>query len=269
MTPYSESEQIGKLKRRLKLERAVLGTLVVLLALGYLLPFGEETPPAPKRAPGTPPVRFAILADGKVVAGTGSEKDARAALDEVKAHYASLVKEISEEPRFKQKVEVARRPVPDALFRATPKEVAELLSAPTASGVHVVESGDTAWKIAHKAGVRVEELEAWNPGARLAHLSIGDRIRLSKAEGAGGLTVVTKEVSRDQQRVRPRVERQRSPNMYEGKQMVLSPGASGLREVTQARVYENGLLVKSETESEKQIRAPKIRRVVVGTKPRP
>jgi LysM repeat protein len=56
----------------------------------------------------------------------------------------------------------------------------------TSSGSLTVRAGDTLSSIAHRHGVRVDDLLRWNGLSRTATLRLGQRLRLSDSEHALG-----------------------------------------------------------------------------------
>lgn len=269
MTEANESALLDGLRRRLWVERAVFTTLLLILAAGYLIPAGDEGSSAAPSAARPDPERAAIIVDGRVLAAADSEAEARAALDRVKAHYAADVANLAEEPQFREDVKIALRPVPRKLYRSEPEEVAELLLSQGSARTHTVGPGDTAWKVAQRAGLTLERLAALNPGRNLDRLAIGDTLRLGPGSAEAGLTVVTRELRTVRQSVPPPVIRVTSRKLYRGKTLVRLPGSSGLRESRELRTYENGVLVDRQVQSVRLLRAPRLRKLVIGALPRP
>lgn len=269
MNPVEHETIVGRLRRRLWVERSVFGLAILLLGAGYVLPVGDDggapVPDSPQA-----PERYAITVKGTVLGAADTERAAREALDRVKAGFAALLPELAEEPSFKDEVRVVRRPVSDALYRPSVEGLADLLRR-SASGAptHTVAPGDTGWRIARQAGITLEELQSLNPGRNLDRLDPGDQVRVGKAPDGARLTVLTREVATVRTPIPPPLLRVRSPRMYRGKQIVVLPGSRGIREVVETRSYENGVLSGVEIQSARVVRQPSLRKVVVGDLPRP
>lgn len=216
--------------------------------------------------------KYAILVEGVPAVAVDSEEDAAAALEASKARFGSMVKNLMEEPQFKEQVDVRKMPVDLALYRPKVEDaLGELFSGGSGgSGIYVVASGDIASRIAARQGMALSELEALNPGKNLARLQIGDELRVSKAadKGKRRLIVVVRNRETKTEAIPYRTESISSVKMLAGKEAELSPGQNGSRQVVLATSYENGVRVGSEVIEETIISNPVPRRVAVGIKPR-
>jgi len=217
--------------------------------------------------------RWAIIVDGKPAAAVPTREKAGEVLDLAKLKYGKLVKNLVEEPQFKERVTVDITAVDPTLYRSSAKEALELLFAkPKAiekDAVYSVQKGDTAGHIAEKHQLKLHELEQLNPGLRLEKLDVGDQLRVKTTDsGKPKITVVVRDQDERVETIPAPVQRVSSAQLYNGKTTELSPGRSGQRRVKVATIYENGVKVGSEVIEEEVLREPIPRRIAVGIRAR-
>lgn len=217
--------------------------------------------------------RWSIIVDGKPAVALPDKKTAGDTLELAKMKFGSMVKNLAEEPQFKQKVSVDIAAVPLRICCKTAQEAVDMLfsdqPAVKTDAVYTVENGDMAVSIARKNGISLEELEKLNPGVKLERLQIGDKLNIKAAKSAGArLTVVVRDLTESVETVPAPVQQITSASLRVGKSKLLSPGRSGERRVQKATVFENGTEVGTEIISEEMIREPSPRRIAQGIKNR-
>lgn len=217
--------------------------------------------------------RWAIVVDGRPVVAVPDRETAGEALDMAKLRYGKLVRNLAEEPQFKENVTVTVESVDPAIYRKTADEALKCLFAEgapvTKESVYIVRKGDVAGAIASRHGIKLDDLTALNPQRDLTRLQIGDRLKVKASEKVGArLTVVVRDQSEEVRTVPAPVQRVSSASLYSGQSVVLSPGRDGKSRVTVATIYENGRRAGSEVLDEQVIREALPKRIAVGIKPR-
>lgn len=215
--------------------------------------------------------RWAIIVNGKPVVAVPDKQAAGDALEQVKSKYGSLVRNIAEEPQFKEEVTVDYTPVPTSVFRQTADDAVKVLLADQpreiSDAIYTVKNGDLAGSIASRNGLQLKELQDLNPGMNLDRLAIDDKLHIRAAKGGGAkLTVVVRDQSSRTESIPAPVQRVSSAKLYEGESTLLSPGRDGLRRVTVATVYENGRKVGSDILSEEILKEPSPKSIAMGIK---
>lgn len=216
--------------------------------------------------------RWAIIVDGEPVVAVASREAAGEVLDRAKLKFGKMVKNLAEEPQFKEHVKVDVAAVAPSLYCKTADAALKMLFAEAApvskDAAYTIGKGDIASTIAARNGIKLEDLWAMNPGVDLHRLQIGDKIRIKAKEiPKPKLTVVVRDQDDRIEAIPAPVQRVSSARMYNGKTAELSPGRSGERRVKVAAIYENGRKVGSEVIEEVTIREPVPRRIAVGIKP--
>lgn len=235
---------------------------------------------------------WVIFVDGKPGVALPTEEDASQVLNKARERFGAMAKNLMEEPTFKETVTVEPAVVEAALIHHdVVKALDDLVSdipaqVPSSSAgtkrEHVVQSGQIAGAIAQKYGINLDTLARLNPGKNLARLQIGDRLvvgestrpaadkvqKYKEPTGAANVTVVVRDLVMQNESIPYRTETISSTQMFEGKQIVLSPGKRGLRRVKRAVTYENGIKTGSEIIEESIISQPQPERVAVGIRNR-
>lgn len=236
--------------------------------------------------------KWVIMSNGKPAAAVDSQDKAANVLETLKAKYGQQVKNLLEEPQFKENVKVELTEVDESLYRAKVDEAVKLILHPetprrepsrprgkSSVSEYTVKNGDIAANIASKLGMKLEDLEKLNRGRNLAKLQIGDKIRVSggssddvsapePAAGKAKITVVVRDLVSERQMIPYTTTTISSTNMYQGKTFVSQPGRNGLRDVKMAVTYENGVRKGSEIIEEQVIREMAPKRIVQGIKSR-
>lgn len=208
---------------------------------------------------------FGIEVDGKVLVAVPTEADARQILEMAKARFVPDRQTVLTPPRFKQTVRLVHAVVAsDELCRDPAKAVDRLLGA-GAQEYHTVRAGDTPSKIAARYGLKLADLWALNPGLRGRNLRAGEKILVTTSNPA--LTVITVREVTERKPIPPPEQVERTPTLSEGERKVVDEGEPGEKLVTVKATYENDRRVKAQVLSERVIKQPRPRKVLLGTGP--
>jgi len=214
--------------------------------------------------------RWAIIVNGKPVVAVPNKETAGEVLDAAKMKYGKLVKNLSEEPQFKENVTVDIAACENSIYRENADDALKLLfsnSGPvTRDSVYTVKKGDVAEVIAKRCGIKLDDLKELNPRVHIDHLQIGDPLRVKTTGKAGGpkLTVIVRDMTERTESVPPPVERISSVNLATGKTVALSPGKAGERRVKVETIYENGRRTGTDVVEEQILHQPVPRKIAVG-----
>lgn len=218
--------------------------------------------------------RWAVIVDGKPAVALPTQEMAGEVLDLAKMKYGSQVKNLLEEPQFKENVTVDMVPVEPSIYCTSAKQAVNFLFAETAPVVtdstYTVANGDIAGSIARAHRLSLHELAMINPGINLDRLSIGDKLHVkAAAKQKPKLTVVVRDMSERTEKIPMQVQRISSAALYSGKTLGISSGKAGLKKVKVATIYENGKKTGSETLDEEILHEAEPKRIAVGIKPVP
>lgn len=208
---------------------------------------------------------FGIEVDGKTLLAVPTEGDARQVLEMAKARFAPDRAALLAPPRFQQTVRLVHAVVAsDELYRDPAKAVDRLLGT-GAQEYHTVRAGDNPSKIAAHYGMKLADLWALNPGLRGRNLRAGEKILVTTSKPA--LTVITVREVTDRKPIPPPEELERTPSLPQGERKVVDEGQPGEKLVTLKATYENDRRVKAQVLSERVIKQPRPRKVLLGTRP--
>ena len=127
-----------------------------------------------------------------------------------------------------------------------------------------VQEGDSLWTIARKNGMTVDELKAANPQLKSELLSIGQELKLVKAEPL--LHLVTTYSLTKEENIPYKTKYESDSNMYRGQERLKKPGVAGQKSVQYRIVERNGNEVTKNLLTEKVLKEPEDRIVIRGTK---
>lgn len=208
----------------------------------------------------------AIMVDGEKIAFVKDETTANAILEEMKKLYISEENEYND-IGFSEKV--ALEEVAVAINEITGKDEAFQLitKGSNEEKIHEVASGESAWAIARKYDLRVEDIEAANPGINPERLQIGQQVSLVVPKPY--ITVKTKEYVELVETIPFETEYEETDALYKGDKKITVQGTEGEREIKVYLIKENGILADRQILEEKILSEPKTRVIAEGTKPRP
>lgn len=210
---------------------------------------------------------FGIKANDKVIATLSSQSEAQKVLDQVKGSYTSGEKSTYAQISFGEKVEVIEIDAEFSELR-TAEEALKLIQQGTDEiKVHEVQSGESFWSIAKKYGLKVEELQAANPGINPERLQLKQKINLLMAKPL--LTVATVEKVRYEEKILREIVLEDTSALYKGDKKIKVEGKDGAREVLAEVIRENGVEVERKILEEKILSQPEKQVVLQGTKAKP
>lgn len=207
---------------------------------------------------------YGIFADGKLVVPVESEDVANELLTAYKNEY---VKEGVLEVGFNKNVEILRTRVEAGSVKSN-DEAAKILRQPAGGfKVHVVADGETISEIAENAGTTTANLMKLNPGVTPETLQIG--AKLSVSDNTPVIAVLTKEQTRETEKIAYETNKVEDKNTYKGITIVVSDGQYGEKEVDYDVYKENGVVTKKVATAESITKEPVTKQVKVGSKARP
>jgi LysM repeat protein len=208
---------------------------------------------------------FGIEVDGKVLLAVPTEADARQVLEMVKARFAPDRETLLAPPRFRQTVRLVHAVVASEELYRDPAKAVERLLGTGGQTYHTVRAGDNPSKIAARYGMKLTDLWSLNPGLRGRDLKAGEKVLVSTSRPV--LSVVTVREVTDRRPIPPPEEVERTAALPEGERKVVDEGEPGEKLVTLKATYENERRVKAQVLSERVIKQPRPRKVLLGTGP--
>lgn len=208
----------------------------------------------------------AIIIDGKEVGIVPDFATAEGIISSIKQKYMPTEKEglSLETVAFEENIVFEPRETGIDSF-SDPQALEELLYLGTEKmETYTVVEGDSLWTIARRHGMTVDDLKAANPELKSELLSIGQELKLIKAEPLLHL-VTTYRVNREE--TIPFQTKYESDNsMYRGQERLKKPGVAGQKSVQYRIVERNGSQISKEVISEKILKKPEDKVVLRGTK---
>lgn len=208
----------------------------------------------------------AIIVDGREVGIVPDFATAQRIIASIKQKYMPDAKEglSVETVAFEENIVFEPRECAVDAF-SDPEVLEELLYQGTEKmETYTVVEGDSLWTIARRHGMTVEELKAANPELKSELLSIGQELKLVKAEPL--LHVVTTYSLKKEETIPYKTTYEADDSMYRGQERVKKPGVPGQKSVVYRIVERNGRQVSKEVVAEKVIKEPQDKIVLRGTK---
>lgn len=210
--------------------------------------------------------RGVIYVDGKPVLALPDAAQGRAVLEQLKQSAAARLSRVEEPPAFKEQVEVRTEPAPRELW-ADAESAPARLAGQGGGGTHTVRSGESAWIIARREKMTLEELRKLNPGVDLERLKQGQKLVVG-GSSTPALTVVTTGVLTETLPTPFRTRQSPRPLMWAGKRIRARKGIPGQERVTYRVTFENGEAVRRDVQEREVLRPAQDQVIAVGTKPR-
>ncbi|WXR62885.1 peptidoglycan DD-metalloendopeptidase family protein [Peptostreptococcaceae bacterium AGR-M142] len=210
-----------------------------------------------------------ILIDGKEMFALKSKKEVDELFQKLKEPYEAIEEDKSKikEIGFLQEVEVKEGKNDFALLKTVDEAYDFIKEGEETTKTYKVQKGDTAWDIAHKYELNVEDIESANPKRDIARLQIGDEINLNVPEPYISVKVVEEGIF--EEKIPYEVAYEDTSNLYTGSKKVKISGSEGIKEVKAEIVKINGIVSDKNILGEKIVKNPVKKVVLKGTKARP
>ncbi len=209
---------------------------------------------------------YAINVNGKDLVYVESEVDAEKVLQQLKAKYYNESEQLKE-IGFAEKVEIISSEIDINKLVSSEDALDYILLGGEELQKYKVESGDTAWDIAIKYDVGLEDLALANPEMNLDKLKIGQEISLNIPEPY--INVKTIETQEYEEEIPFELSYEESGNIYIGEKKIKRNGEEGKKKVDVELVKINGILKQKNIISEEILKEPTDAIVLKGTKERP
>jgi len=195
-----------------------------------------------------------------------SEVDAEKVLQQLKAKYYNESEQLKE-IGFAEKVEIISSEIDINKLVSFEDALDYILLGGEELQKYKVESGDTAWDIAIKYDVGLEDLALANPEMNLDKLKIGQEISLNIPEPY--INVKTIETQEYEEEIPFKLSYEENGNIYIGEKKIKRNGEEGKKKVDVELVKINGILKQKNIISEEILKEPTDAIVLKGTKERP
>lgn len=208
---------------------------------------------------------YAFKIDGKNFAFVESKEIGDKILEKIKNQYVKDInKEKIKEVSFFEKIEMEEIETNIDNIKDMKNVMKELLAGEEAIKKYKVKSGDTAWDIAPKFNLAVEDLKVVNPKINIENLQIGQEINVSILKPY--INVKTIEMNEYEEKIPYSVVYQKTNTLYEGENKIKQKGIEGTKKVNVELVKMNGILENENIIDEKVMREPENMIVLKGTK---
>jgi murein DD-endopeptidase MepM/ murein hydrolase activator NlpD len=208
---------------------------------------------------------FAINIDGEEVVVLKDEETAQDVLEEVKKSYmieGSKIKEAT----FKENVKVEKIKVPVNGLKEDHEAVEYILTGGIEEKIYKVQKGDTAWDIAIKLDMPLEEIEKANEDVNIERLKIGQEIKLNVPKTY--VHVKTIELVSYEEDIDYNIEYEKSSALYEGDKKIKKEGIKGKKQIEAEVTSFNGKEESRTLLKESVISKPEKMIVITGTNKR-
>ncbi|MCT4584779.1 MAG: peptidoglycan DD-metalloendopeptidase family protein [Peptostreptococcaceae bacterium] len=210
-----------------------------------------------------------VLVNGKEMFTLKSKKEVDELFQKLKEPYEAIEEDKSKikEIGFLQEVEVKEGKNDFALLKTVEEAYDFIKEGEETTKTYKVQKGDTAWDIAHKYELNVEDIESANPKRDIAKLQIGDEINLNVPEPYISVKVVEEGIF--EEKIPYEVAYEDTSNLYTGSKKVKVSGSEGIKEVKAEIVKINGIVSNKNILGETIVKQPVKKVVLKGTKARP
>lgn len=256
-----KEEEAGEAARYARFREKVAVVTVPPRSTGRIMPADEARAKLAERVQVV--VRgYGVYVDGRLGVTLPTKKQAERTVQEAQIKFARRGSQRLT-TSFRESVTIKQVTVkPNQVVLKTRAAVDELTKRRGKPQTYVVRAGDTAWQIADRHGLTLEDLERENPDRDLNRIGIGERLALGPAKPM--LTVVAVEERRIVKRIPHRIVAIPTTDIAGGRRKVIQQGKDGQEVSIVRNTYHNGLLVKEELVSRRIERAPVPEKVLVG-----
>lgn len=211
-------------------------------------------------------VQGAVMSlNGKEIAVLESVKVAEQVLAEVEKTFHPTVSDVENvKVVINDEIEIKEKQV--ALKEICSVEEAKKLFLGTKEEVesYTVKEGDSLWTIARANDMRVADIKLANPELESEDLSIGQVLKLTKAEPI--INVTTTYEQQVKEKIPFATKTVKDSSILRGQSKVKQPGEEGEKQVEYKIVLENGRQVAKEVLQEEVLKEPVQKIVLQGTK---
>ncbi len=210
---------------------------------------------------------YELIVDGKTWFVLENVSQISKALDQFKASMTPLPNEDTKilEVKFVQDVEIVPVRVDQSKLNIIDNLILKLNHPIQAQKNYIVQEGDSAWSIAKKLGVSLEEIALLNPGVHLESIWAGNEIITSSVQYYLDVSVTLE--SKTEESIHYETKTTSDPNLSQNTKKVTKEGVDGLKEINYLYVWKNGVEESSTIVSETVLLEPVAAEVTIGSKP--
>lgn len=209
---------------------------------------------------------YTIKVDGNDLVYLEKKEDAENILQELEDKYLTEGEEVKN-IGFVEKVEIELTEVKINKSVSPKDALSYILSGGEEIQKYRIKSGDTAWDIAFKYDIGLEDLSAANGDTNLEKLKIGQEISLTIPKPY--INVKTIETKEYEEKIPFKLKYEKSSNIYIGEKKIKRKGEEGKKKVNVELVNVNGALKEKNIIDEEVLQEPIDAIVLKGTKERP
>lgn len=209
---------------------------------------------------------YAINVDGKDLVYLEGKVYAQKLLQEIKNKYIGENEELKEID-FAESVKIKKKEMDINKLISYEDALNYILLGGKEIQKYKVKSGDTAWDIAIKHDLDLQDISKANPNTNLKNLKIGQEISLNLPTPYISVKTVASKEYEDE--IPFEVVYEESSNIYIGENRIRRKGEEGKKKVSAELVKINGILAGENVVEEEILKEPVDAIVVKGTKERP
>lgn len=206
---------------------------------------------------------YTMYADDVSIGTLKSEEEAQQILNNVKFQYLSDEAAL-EDATFQEDVKIIVTPIESRLVQSVEKVEAELKKKQETFEEYIIQGDDNFWSISQDYKISMDDLVKMNEDKDPKRLREGMVIRLSYPKSI--LNVVTKELTKYEERIPYETETQEDDSMYTNESKVIREGQDGMRVLEANIVKVNGVEKDREIISKEDVLEPVSKIVAKGTK---
>ncbi len=236
--------------------------LIGILSLSFVNPTQTSALFVPKEVDA-----YELIVDGETWFVLEDVKQITKALDQFKAKMSPSVNDDTKilSANFVQEVEIVPVRVAQTKLSVIDNLYLKLQHPIQAESNYIVQEGDSAWEIAEKLDMDLENIAQMNPGTELEKLWPGDEIIVSSVQYYLDVNVTLQ--SRTEQVIHFETKTMNDASLSQNTKKVTKQGVDGLKEVIVEYEWVNGVEESSNILSETVLVEPITAEVVVGSKP--
>lgn len=210
---------------------------------------------------------YALVINGTEMACVGSEDEANKVIDTLKKHYEAEEAKSGAQVlniTIKDDIKVVPKVVDNSKLVDAKAVIDKLLAGRGTTKKYEVKSGDSLWRIASNNSMRIEDIQAVNPGLNPDRLQIGQLVNLSVSEPYINVETTIKAVFDED--IPYDTKYQDDGKLYRGQTRVVESGQYGINKVEKQITKLNGKEIASTILSTINAKNPVTRVLARGTK---